>query len=53
MKRQPPPLQQDDSQWTGENRMLSPENPIRLDALDRLVNRPIVIIIAELQKWEL
>jgi hypothetical protein len=29
-------LQQDNSQWTGENQLLSPEDIIRLDALDRL-----------------
>jgi hypothetical protein len=29
-------LQQDNSQWTGENRLLSPEEIIRLDAADRL-----------------
>jgi hypothetical protein len=28
-------LQQDNSQWTGENRLLSPEEIIRLDELDR------------------
>ncbi len=28
-------LQQDNSQWTGENRLLSPEEIIRLDAIDR------------------
>jgi hypothetical protein len=31
-------LQQDNSQWTGENRLLSPEDIIRLDELDRLQN---------------
>ena len=29
-------LQQDNSQWTGENQLLSPEDIIRLDAVDRL-----------------
>jgi hypothetical protein len=29
-------LQEDNSQWTGENRLLSPEEIIRLDAEDRL-----------------
>jgi hypothetical protein len=29
-------LEQDNSQWTGENRLLSPQEIIRLDALDRL-----------------
>jgi hypothetical protein len=28
-------LEQDNSQWTGENRLLSPEEIIRLDAIDR------------------
>jgi hypothetical protein len=28
-------LGQDNSQWTGENRLLSPEESIRLDAIDR------------------
>jgi hypothetical protein len=28
-------LQQDNSQWTGENLLLSPEEVIRLDELDR------------------
>jgi hypothetical protein len=31
-------LQQDNSQWTGENRLFSPEDIIRLDELDRLQN---------------
>ena len=35
-------LQQDNSQWTGENRLLSPEDIVRLDALDRLQNNAIV-----------
>ncbi len=34
-------LQQDNSQWTGENRLLSPEDIVRLDALDRLQNNAI------------
>jgi hypothetical protein len=34
-------LQQDNSQWTGENRLLSPEDIIRLDELDRLNNNAI------------
>jgi hypothetical protein len=29
-------LQQDNSQWTGKNGLLSPEDTLRLDALDRL-----------------
>jgi hypothetical protein len=31
-------LLQDNSQWTGENQLLSPEDIIRLDELDRLNN---------------
>jgi hypothetical protein len=31
-------LHQDNSQWTGENQLLSPEDIIRLDELDRLQN---------------
>jgi hypothetical protein len=34
-------LVQDNSQWTGENRLLSPEDIIRLDELDRLQNNNI------------
>ena len=30
-----PTLQQDNSQWTGENWLLSPDDIIRLDVLDR------------------
>ena len=30
-------LEQDNSQWTGENRLLSPEEIIRLDAIDRYI----------------
>jgi hypothetical protein len=34
--------EQDNSQWTGENKLiLSPEDIIRLDALDRLQNNDI------------
>jgi hypothetical protein len=50
MTQQPPPLQQDNSQWTGENRILSPEDIIRLDALDRLENRLIIVIISRIGK---
>jgi hypothetical protein len=32
---------QDNLQWTGENRLLSPEDIIRLDELDRLQNNNI------------
>jgi hypothetical protein len=35
-------LQQDNSQWTGENQLLSPEDIIRLDELDRLQNNNII-----------
>jgi hypothetical protein len=31
-------LEQDNTQWTGENRLLSPEEIIRLDAADRLLD---------------
>jgi hypothetical protein len=31
-------LEQDNLQWTGENRLLSPEEIVRLDAADRLDN---------------
>ena len=34
--------EQDNSQWTGENQLLSPEDIIRLDELDRLNNNDIV-----------
>lgn len=34
-------LEQDNLQWTGENRLLSPEEIVRLDAADRLDNNNI------------
>jgi hypothetical protein len=34
-------LVQGNSQWTGENQLLSPEDIIRLDVLDRLQNNDI------------
>jgi hypothetical protein len=34
-------LLQDNSQWTGENQLISPEDIIRLDELDRLNNKTL------------
>jgi hypothetical protein len=34
-------LLQDNSQWTGENQLISPEDIIRLDEIDRLNNKTL------------